>query len=396
MGYTMEQMLHFVECYSTYIFFPIQTPSGPEEVLPPPLLEMWGCLRTAVLHYMRPGDFSLRARKRAREALRTYGRLAEQHGLPDTYFRFNHHMLTCRCAGVGLGERAWLRAWYSSTHTRHTYNFAARATNARRLFHQEAARGYVAYNTEFVLERTMQEFKKLMRNRGLVANVETTVAIEILQRDTLDALARAFPELRSLDTPHVTAPPRVCDPDGGGGVQVLGAGRLVRVGGGAARAQLDQEVMAFLQANPELGGWDDQVVSGARVWRAQRASLRTAQHVHAASYGRATTRVSSFVMLGLECGTIVHVLEFLLVKPENLVSPLPLRLARVQLYKTGRRHHPHLGTIWRTSGPPGAPILIDACSIESAMAGMFPSKVVPRAGEQPGMFFLKYHSTTHV
>jgi hypothetical protein len=89
----MEELMHFVESTSLYIF------KG--TVLTPLLRDMWSDLRAAVLHYCRPrhGElFTTATRDEAREAMLSYARAVEQH-FPWSLLSYNIHLAACRCVG---------------------------------------------------------------------------------------------------------------------------------------------------------------------------------------------------------------------------------------------------------------------------------------------------------
>jgi hypothetical protein len=300
----MEDMLHFVECFSQYIF---------QGVLSATLQEMWGLLRKAVLHYCRIGDpavqFTPAACKAAKDALWQYACKMEQLGFPNQMFTCNLHQAICR------------------------------------LPEQEAARGMVGCDAEWWVERLMQFFKATVDGK-VVKDVEKTFANRVLDRDALMAMRAQRPDLKVFDelVPAYRslpiAGPTVDDGDADGN-QMLGKGQVVkRKGKMVAMTAVLDHVKKYKPA-----GWDEAAVQQAfadgRVLRYTRADKCGDEIISSAQYGRSSTRHNYWVEVQLQDKVrgrwVVHqqvakVMEFLLVRHSSIAAR-SLRLAVCDMYK---------------------------------------------------------------
>ncbi|KXZ42338.1 hypothetical protein GPECTOR_160g121 [Gonium pectorale] len=156
-SWTMEDKLHFVETIAPYIF---------KDVLTEELSLMWAHLTHAILHYFRPGRFDTRkdfltAARDAHESLLMFARLAEQYDLPEKTFSLNLHIAVCR------------------------------------LYEQEVARGSAAADNEFVVERMMQDFKRVA-GRRVAVKIEEHFAEQHLVTRAMAWVRRDHPELLDL------------------------------------------------------------------------------------------------------------------------------------------------------------------------------------------------------
>jgi hypothetical protein len=93
-SYTMEDWLHFVVCYSWYIF--------QKASLPPVVYRLWDQLRACVCHYLRPPapEDSRSNAERAdagRDLALGYAKaLEETKAAPAQLFKPNLHLVVCR------------------------------------------------------------------------------------------------------------------------------------------------------------------------------------------------------------------------------------------------------------------------------------------------------------
>ncbi|KXZ41200.1 hypothetical protein GPECTOR_657g778 [Gonium pectorale] len=154
----MEDVLHFVESFATYVF---------KGVLSDQLQVMWAHLTRAVLHYFRPVRYTTRedflvAARAARDSLTQYATLAEQYRFPDKTFSVNMHISICR------------------------------------LYEQEVARGAAAADNEFIVERMMQEFKRTA-GRRVAWKVEEHFAQQHLLHRAMTDIRYQYPNLKDLD-----------------------------------------------------------------------------------------------------------------------------------------------------------------------------------------------------
>jgi hypothetical protein len=101
-SYVMENWLHFAETYSVCILAPDQ--SG-RQILPPASVEMWRCLRLAIVHYFRASraeaTASIVCSREARANIKRYAKLAEKH-LGPAYLTYNLHLLVERYVSISL------------------------------------------------------------------------------------------------------------------------------------------------------------------------------------------------------------------------------------------------------------------------------------------------------
>jgi len=148
-SYRMEDWLHFVETFSLYIFLP--------GTLSPLLSRMWELLQVVVHHYFRGINFSEETRRVAAESILEYARLVELH-FPATMCTYNMHMVACR------------------------------------LPRQEAQRGSAAREMEFIVERTMQDFKVRV-GRHNSKNPEVVFMNNLLLARGLAKLVKKHPDL---------------------------------------------------------------------------------------------------------------------------------------------------------------------------------------------------------
>lgn len=148
--WVMETWLHFLETWSVYIF----SHHKGKPVLSPVLSDMWDSLRRGLLYYLRlnpPGGVP-ENRGDATKLLKRYGELLETH-VGARFCTYNLHMLVCRLA------------------------------------RQDAARGKVAYGTEYWIELCVQQAKGIIDGR-VTSFPEITLVKDLL-------LARGLRKLRA-------------------------------------------------------------------------------------------------------------------------------------------------------------------------------------------------------
>lgn len=87
---TMEEMLHFFETDSHYMFH--------GDVLEEHAKELWLHLVALVDHYCRPGKhtYSEQSMRAARDRAFAYARKLEEIGSPAHLFTYNLHLTVCR------------------------------------------------------------------------------------------------------------------------------------------------------------------------------------------------------------------------------------------------------------------------------------------------------------
>jgi hypothetical protein len=167
--WTIEDYLHFMTFLSDYVLY--SDPARPEDLFPPhdghmewegegnPIRAMWNHLREAMAHYMlipKEGQWTEAACLQARNHLVQFAQLAENIFGPK-FCTYNLHVLVCQ------------------------------------LWHQEAARGPVAYDREAFIERMMQLLKSRVHARA-PSHVAAVVARNVVERAHASVLQDEFPE----------------------------------------------------------------------------------------------------------------------------------------------------------------------------------------------------------
>lgn len=167
--WTIEDYLHFITFLSDYVLY--SDPALPEDLFSShyghmewdgegnPIRAMFNHLRDAMVHYMlvpKKDEWTEAARLKARNHLVQFAQLAEKIFGPK-FCTYNLHVLVCQ------------------------------------LWHQEAARGPVAYDREVFIERMMQLLKSRVHARAPV-HVAAVVARNVTERAHAVVLQDEFPD----------------------------------------------------------------------------------------------------------------------------------------------------------------------------------------------------------
>lgn len=262
-NWTMEDWLHWTECWSVALLRPYKVDGISKHILHPNVAKMWQHLRAGLLYFCRslPVEGVAHDVHAAAAELKQYAKLVESHfGLQMC--KFNLHLLVCRIAK------------------------------------QEAARGRVAHSTEYWLENLIQWAKSTVRYRT-TKYPELVLAGDILLDDAIarcvrdhDAVRAKLADWQHVDTPGMS----YTNPDDGGGdgSQLLGRGKVLcaaeRVALGA-----DAAVEGYI-CECEPAGWSADLLARSTVTLYTYAQAEGHELLHSTRYTRARSRVSHNVL----------------------------------------------------------------------------------------------------
>jgi hypothetical protein len=260
-GWTMEDWLHWTETWSVYIAQPCAT-----HQLPPEMAEMWALLRSGLLYYMRasPGDGASTAAE-ATAYLKKYGALAQQHGLEAKLCKFNLHLLCCRM------ER------------------------------QEAARGKVAYGTEYWVENEIQLAKSSVKYRSTTGPEKVLVHDLLLDRALSAASVREpriltfdelMPSYRAGNAPRVQ---HLDEEDPVTGSLLLGRGAIPNEQDAVVATASVKELLRHWPQHS--AGWEAADVIAKNMLLYTRARVRRGEVLHSTRYLRPTKKTSVNIMV---------------------------------------------------------------------------------------------------
>lgn len=309
---------------------------------------MWGYLRAAAVHYLtlEPDTFNEEVRKKAHHNLMKYAKSVEKVRVRRLHPKRAQHPKSQQL-GMSAHTSQHVLITNSASSSKHLWPFVwqrfpadAGTSNLHRLLCrlpvQEAERGCVAYDTDFWVERGIQELKKAGHDRS-VKHPEKVIVRYVTERTALDRWRREY----GLNTIDELCPSLRNSLDDGPMQDTAPVGTtFVGTGSRANRSDWTMLVQAFFSNLVSQGDITQAAMEAAMAgaWHVhQRAHVRGAELVTSLAWRQARSRVNHNVSVNFAEGqeyiaTVVAYLHIKVIIAGNTASP-QYRLARIKAYQ---------------------------------------------------------------